>query len=252
MKNSLKTILSLGLVTALGTGGTILIANAQDNSPAATRDARVAQTVEREANEGDDDDDDDAREMAQYEALATITAEQAKQKAEAAQGETATKVELDEEDGSLVYEVEFANNTEVLVDAGNGEILKTELEGEEENEATETPIRGSIQVPEDAEDADEAREMAQYEALATITAEQAKQKAEAAQGETATKVKLDEEDGSLVYEVEFANETEVYVDAGNGEILRTELENDNDAVETPIRGSIQVPAEAGKKGENKR
>lgn len=161
MKNSIKTLLSLGLVTALGTGGTILIANAQDNAPKASRDAQVAQTVDNEANEGPENEADegpeneaedanDAQEMAQYEALATITAEQAKQKAEAAQGATATKVELDEDDGSLVYEVRFANKTEVLVDAGNGEILKTEAAGEEENDATETPIKGSIQVPADA------------------------------------------------------------------------------------------------------
>ena len=153
MKFSLKTLLSLGLVTALGTGGTIMIANAQNNSPTATRDARVAQTVDSEADEdAENEDEDDAQEMAQYEALATITADQAKQTAEAAQGATATEVELDEEDGSLVYEVEFADKTEVLVDAGNGEILKTELAGEEEDEATETPIRGSIQVPAEADE----------------------------------------------------------------------------------------------------
>jgi len=159
MKNSLKTLLSLGLVTALGTGGTILIANAQDNAPAATRDARVAQTVDSEAKEGpenekedEEDDAEEAQEMAQYEALTTVSADQAKQTAEAAQGATATEVELDEEDGSLVYEVEFADETEVLVDAGNGEILKTELPGEEEDDATETPIRGSIQVPAEADE----------------------------------------------------------------------------------------------------
>ncbi|MGC1524559.1 MAG: PepSY domain-containing protein [Phormidesmis sp.] len=150
MKNSLKTLLSLGLVTVLGTGGTILIANAQDSSPAATRDARAAQTVDNETNKGyeeEDEDENEAQEMAQYEALATITADQAKQTAEAAQDSTATKVELDEEDGSLVYEVEFAN-AEVLVDAGDGKILKTELEGEEEDDATEMPVSGSIQVPD--------------------------------------------------------------------------------------------------------
>ena len=153
MKNSLKTLLSLGLVTALGTGGTIMIANAQNGSSTATRDARVAQTVDSEADEdAENEDEDDAQEMAQYEALATITADRAKQTAEAAQGATATEVELDEEDGSLVYEVEFADETEVLVDAGNGEILKTELAGEEEDEATETPIRGSIQVPAEADE----------------------------------------------------------------------------------------------------
>ena len=161
MKNSLKILLSLGLVTVLGTGGMILIANAQNNSPTATQKARVAQTVDSEANKGYEDEDEDeseAQEMTQYEALATITADQAKQTAEAAQGMTATEVELEEEDGSLVYEVEFANNTEVYVDAGNGEILKIELAGEEEDDATETPIRGSIQVPAEADEKGENRQ----------------------------------------------------------------------------------------------
>ena len=72
---------------------------------------------------------------------------------------TATEVELEEEDGSLVYEVEFVpNNTEVYVDAGNGEILKIELAGEEEDDATETPIRGSIQVPAEADEKGENRQ----------------------------------------------------------------------------------------------
>jgi len=39
---------------------------------------------------------------------------------------TALKVELDDEDGRLVYSVEFANNTEVKVDAMTGEVLGTD------------------------------------------------------------------------------------------------------------------------------
>lgn len=164
MKNSVKTVLGIGLVTALGAGGVALVANAEGDSPAS---ARIAQAVDSEANEGPEDEanegpeneaeeGNEAEEMSQYQALATVTPEQAQQTAEAAQGGTATKVELDEEDGSLVYEVEFAN-AEVLVDAGNGEILKTELEGQEEDDATEALIQGSIQVP-DNDNGDESSE----------------------------------------------------------------------------------------------
>ncbi len=147
MKNSVKTALAIGLVTALGAGGVALVANAEGDSPAS---ARIAQAVDSEANEGPENESEDANEIeegAQYQALATVTPDQAQQAAEAAQGDTATKVELDEEDGSLVYEIKFAN-AEVLVDAGNGEILKTELEGQEEDDATEARIEGSIQVPD--------------------------------------------------------------------------------------------------------
>lgn len=169
MKNSLKTALTLGLITAVGAGGAAMVANAKGNSPAATPEARVAQ-VEDEANEGPEDEAGEneadeaaeeaaeAQEMEQYRALAKITPEQAQQTAEAAQGGTATEVELDVEDGSLVYEVAFADETEVYVDAGTGQILKTELAGQEEDDATETPIQGSIQVPDNDQEQGETQE----------------------------------------------------------------------------------------------
>lgn len=158
MKNSVKILLSLGLVTTLGTGGTVLIANAQNKAVSTPRDAHIAQSAAREANESPEneaEDTNEGQEIVQYEALATITANQAKQTAETAQGATAIEVELDEEDGSLIYEVEFADETEVYIDAGNGEILKTELPGEEADDATETPLRSSIQIPTEANEPEE-------------------------------------------------------------------------------------------------
>ena len=155
--------------------------------------------------------DDDIQENTRYQSQAEITIDQAKQTAEAAQGETAIGIQLDEENGDLVYEVEFVE-ADVLVDAGTGDILATEPN-------------------------DDSAENAQYQSLAKITLDQAKQTAEAAQGETAIGVQLDEEDGSLVYEVEFVA-ADVFVDAGTGDILATELENDSNA--SPIQGSIQL------------
>ncbi|MEM8505289.1 MAG: PepSY domain-containing protein [Cyanobacteria bacterium P01_D01_bin.1] len=156
--------------------------------------------------------DDDIQENTQYQSQAEITLEQAKQTAEAAQGESAIGVELDEEDGNLVYEVGFAD-TDVFVDAIAGNILTTEP-------------------------SDDSVENAQYQSLAKVTLEQAKQTAEAAQGETAISVKLDEEDNSLVYEVGFVD-ADVFVDAGTGDVLATELETDSE--DPIIQGSIQVP-----------
>lgn len=163
MKNSIKTFLALGLVGALGAGGSTMIAHAKGTSSTIVRDARVAQTAaqaaDNEANEGPGNNEanegpentaneaNDAAEMAQYQSLVKISAQQAQQAAEKTQGGTATKVELGSESGNLVYEVDFAN-AEVLVDAGNGQILKTEAAGQEQNDATEAPLRSSIQVPD--------------------------------------------------------------------------------------------------------
>lgn len=154
MKNSIKAALAVGLATALGAGGFGLVANAKGNVPAAS-ETRIAQATDTEVNEGPEDEAkegtedeaQDAQEMAQYKSLAKITPQQAQKAAEASQGGTATKVELDEEDGSLVYEVKVGK-AEVLVDAGNGKVLKTEAKGQEENDAAEAKIRGSIQVPD--------------------------------------------------------------------------------------------------------
>lgn len=115
MKNSSKTALAV-LATVVGAGGMAAVAFAQG-------------LEEQQAD--------------RLQALAKITLEQAKQAAEAAIGGTASSVELEAEDGSLVYEVEIGQ-TEVVVDAGNGEILYIE----EENEADASRPQGSIQVPD--------------------------------------------------------------------------------------------------------
>lgn len=155
--------------------------------------------------------DDDVQENAQYQSQAKITLDQAKQTAESAQGGTAIGIQIDKEDNVLVYEVDFVD-ADVTVDAGTGDILATR--------------------PND----DRVKDT-QYQSLAKITLDQAKQTAESAQGETAIGVQLDEEDNSLVYKVEFVA-SDVFVDAGTGEILATELESDS--TDAQIRGSIQV------------
>ncbi|MBE9193965.1 PepSY domain-containing protein [Synechocystis sp. LEGE 06083] len=159
MNNTVKVALTLGLLTVIGTGGAAMVANARSLSPVANSVIRIAQTVDNEANEGPEskDDTEDAQEIARYQSLVKITPQQARQKAEAAQEATATKLSLEVEDGSLVYKVDFAN-AEVLVDAGNGQILKTELAGQEENDATEVTIQGSIQVPDNDQEQGETQQ----------------------------------------------------------------------------------------------
>ena len=85
--------------------------------------------VDQAANEGLSEADKSAALAGQ----ATITSEQAQAAALAANpGTTVVKVELDNENGALVYSVELSNNFEVKVDAGNGAILHTDAGGDNE------------------------------------------------------------------------------------------------------------------------
>lgn len=68
-------------------------------------------------------------EAAQYAGLAKITEAQAIKAAEANVGGTASEVELEAENGSLVYEVKIGNQ-EVLVDAGTGAVLFVETDND--------------------------------------------------------------------------------------------------------------------------
>ena len=73
----------------------------------------------------------EADESAALAAQAKITSEEAQAMAlKANPGATVTKVELDNENGTLVYSVELSNGLDVKVDAGNGKILNTETGGE--------------------------------------------------------------------------------------------------------------------------
>ena len=89
--------------------------------------------------------------------LAKITADQAKAAALAAVPGTATKVELDNEDGSIVYKVEVASadgkQTDLSIDAGNGAVLSRETETGDTESATEAPDS-----PESSDQAGEAQE----------------------------------------------------------------------------------------------
>jgi len=88
--------------------------------------AWAATKVEKSSIQGSIRVDDDLK------ALAKIDSEEAKEKALAAlKGATVTEVELEVEDGYLVYEVELLLGTqkleiELIVDAGDGTVLAVE------------------------------------------------------------------------------------------------------------------------------
>lgn len=91
------------------------------------------------------------------------------------------------------------------------------------------------------DDAQEQQEAAKLQPLAKITTQQAQQAAEASVGSKAKSVKLENEDGNLVYAVEIGQQ-EVTVDAGNGKVLYVENANQQDEKNEANRpkSSIQV------------
>jgi uncharacterized membrane protein YkoI len=68
----------------------------------------------------------DAEECEALISLATVTPETARAAAETETGSVAVKVEIEDENGFLVYEVEMEDGSEVTVDAGNATILLIE------------------------------------------------------------------------------------------------------------------------------
>ena len=71
------------------------------------------------------------------------------------------------------------------------------------------------------DDAKEKQESAHLQSLSKITPEQAQQSAEKAVGGKASRIKLENEDGDLIYSV-LIGENDVKVDAGNAQVLYIE------------------------------
>lgn len=153
MSETSKTKKALyGLLAAIGvTAGAAGIAAAATNqsSPDTSTTTAAEQVGEHDdlpahassildqasAKETEGVEEDDAAEAARLEKLATVTLDEAKAAALAAQPGTVTKVELESEDGNVVYDVEVrtsAGTTDLTIDAGNAKVLQTELEGVEQ------------------------------------------------------------------------------------------------------------------------
>ncbi|MBE9125583.1 MULTISPECIES: PepSY domain-containing protein [unclassified Coleofasciculus] len=160
MNRSTQWILATAILGTLGLGGLVRTVYATQSKPAvATITQHHTNTQIAEASDGDGevpDDVEEQQEAARLQPLAKITPQQAKQAAEAAQGGTASRVTLDNEDGNLVYTA-IIGQTEVAVDAGNGKVLYTENMNQEDDANEATRPRSSIQVPyTDAEDDNDA------------------------------------------------------------------------------------------------
>ena len=102
----------------------------------------------------------------------------------------------------------------------------------EQDDSQEPSLNGSIQSPED-ESLSEDDEAKALEGLATISAADAEAAALAAvPGGTVNESALENENGSVVYEVEMTDANgatvEVIIDAGNGDVLAQETDDETD------------------------
>jgi hypothetical protein len=139
MKTSVKVSLIVAAVATIGIGSITKIVSASPNPSLIATTQQKAEPHTSAASEG-----------TKLQPLAKISASQAQQAAEAAQGKKASSTKLENEDGNLIYAVNIGQN-EVAVDAGNGRILYTGNMAKEGAEAEGSRPRSSIQVAE-AED----------------------------------------------------------------------------------------------------
>ena len=100
----------------------------------------------------------EADEVAALQGKTGITAEEAKAAALTANpGTTVSKVELDNENGVLVYSVQLDNGLDVKIDAGNSAILHTE-QADNDNEGSEADNDGVQEQVESQGQPDDATE----------------------------------------------------------------------------------------------
>ena len=111
----------------------------------------------------------------------------------------------------------------------------------DKNESKEANIKESISLTESATEESDAAEAAKLAKLATVDEKGANAAALASlPGASVVSTNLEEEDGSLVYDVSVKDKagvvTEVIIDAGNAKILASEVEG-NEAAEGPESSS---------------
>ena len=113
-------------------------AQADGKSGDQTQDPGYASSVTAPEQNGQSEADQSAA----LQSLAKISPDQARDAALAAVPGTADKVELDNENGNVVYSVQITANgakTDVKVDAGNGSVLHQDSAQNEANQGAETP-----------------------------------------------------------------------------------------------------------------
>lgn len=114
------------LISGLGTG--VLLTQrslAVNAAPPVQEDNDTDEVGDVEDDDGNEADEAEEADVSPDQT--GITADEAKAAAEAAySGSKAVAVELEKENGQVIYEVELDNGLEVIINAGNGDILGTE------------------------------------------------------------------------------------------------------------------------------
>ncbi|KAA0955802.1 hypothetical protein FQ087_14530 [Sporosarcina sp. ANT_H38] len=145
-----------------------------------------------------------------------LTMEEAKAIAIKSVGGTVTEIELDREISGDIYEVEIKSDGfeyDLDIDAKTGEVLRTDKDRNDDDDDDDKVI-----VPDG--------KFITEKAAVKIAMKQAKG--------TVTEVKLDEDDGRVIYEIEIQDDKYDYdfdIDAISGEVLKFEKDrddNDND------------------------
>jgi hypothetical protein len=151
--------------------------------------------------------------------------------------------------------IKIALATALVGTLGFGGLVRTVYASPAKSEVVAMPPNSSNPKAEasdgDGETNDDAKENQQssrLQSLAKITPQQAKAAAEAAKGGTASSVKLENEDGNVVYSVAIGQQ-EVSVDAGNGKILNTTNVKTESNESVSPRSSVQVSEAAGGDGD---
>ncbi len=122
--------------------------------------------------------------------------------------------------GSM-YTFSQASPTSVRAQSVTARSATRQVQPQNAGDKEDPSYTSSVKAPESATEVDEATEAKRLASLAKISEANAKTAAEKSAGGKATSVKLENENGNIVYEVIVGNK-EVKVDAGNGAVLHTE------------------------------
>ena len=204
MKNKKNKILIPALAAAILVGGGFSIANAT-----APQDKPATEAAE-------ENDDQSQAELAKQ---AKITEEEATKAALEKVPGTVKEVELEDEDGTIVYGIEVVSTDgtqkEVKVDAKTGKVVKVEDDDEK-----------------DGEKKDEEENPVELAKQAKITEEEATKAALEKVPGTVKQVELEDEDGTIVYGIEVVStdgtQKDVKVDAKTGKIVKVEADDDEE------------------------
>ena len=171
-------------------------------------------------------EENDTQNQAELAKQAKITEEQATKTALEKVPGTVNEVELEDENGTIVYGFEVVSTDgtqqDVKVDAQTGKIVKVEVDDEENGE-------------ENDEEENDTQTQAELAKQAKITEEQATKTALEKVPGTVNEVELEDENGTIVYGIEVVStdgtQQDVKVDAQTGKIVKVEADDDENGEE---------------------